>query len=166
MFLKLQVQPISFMLADMSTKLADIAVTAWARLIRAQQAMLERVETDLKTAGLPPLAWYDVLLELNRAEGGKLRQFEIGGKVLMSKYNVSRLLDRLEQGGMINRQTCKEDRRGAHIIITRGGKALVKKMWPVYAHGIERYFTRHLSAPEIEQLSEIMTRLIIGSKQP
>ena len=53
----------------MTAKLADITVTAWARLIRAQQAMLERVEADLKTAGLPPLAWYDVLLELNRTDG-------------------------------------------------------------------------------------------------
>lgn len=84
----------------------------------------------------------------------------------MSKYNVSRLLDRLEQEGMVSRQTCKEDRRGAHITITRRGKALVKKMWPVYAHGIEQYFARHLSAPEIEQLVTIMTRLITGSKQP
>lgn len=150
----------------MTAKLADITVTAWARLIRAQQAMLERVEADLKTAGLPPLAWYDVLLELNRTDGGQLRQFEIGDKVLLSKYNVSRLLDRLEQEGMVSRQTCKEDRRGAHITITRRGKALVKKMWPVYAHGIEQYFARHLSAPEIEQLVTIMTRLITGSKQP
>lgn len=67
----------------MTAKLADITVTAWARLIRAQQAMLERVEADLKTAGLPPLAWYDVLLELNRTDGGQLRQFEIGDKVLV-----------------------------------------------------------------------------------
>ena len=148
----------------MTTKLADITVAAWARLIRAQQAMLERVEADLKAAGLPALAWYDVLIELNRAAGGQLRQFEIGDKVLLSKYNVSRLLDRLEQEGMVSRQTCEEDRRGAHIAITRRGKALVKKMWPVYAHGIKQYFARHLTAPEIEQLAELMTRLIGASK--
>lgn len=144
----------------MSRKLPEPAVTAWARLIRAQQVLLERVEADLKAAGLPPLAWYDVLLELHRADGGQLRQFEIGDRVLLSKYNISRLLDRLEQEKLVRRQTCREDRRGANVAITAPGRTLLKKMWPVYERGIEQYFARHLSTQETEQLAELMARLI------
>jgi len=144
----------------MSDKLPETAVTAWARLIRAQQVLLERVEADLKAAGLPPLAWYDVLLELYRAESGQLRQFEIGDRVLLSKYNISRLLDRLEQEKLVRRQTCKEDRRGANVAITAQGRTMMKKMWPVYERGIEQYFARHLSTQETAQLAELMARLI------
>lgn len=144
----------------MSPVADDVSVRAWARLIRAQQVLLERVEADLKAAGLPPLAWYDVLLELRRAARGQLRQYEIGERVLLSKYNVSRLLDRLEAEGLLTREPCAEDRRGANVAITREGRAAVRKMWPVYARGIEQYFASRFSRQELEQLAELMGRLI------
>jgi len=144
----------------MSEKPSDIAVRAWARLIRAQQKLLEHVEADLTGAKLPPLGWYDVLLELQREEGGCLRQFELCEKVLLSKYNLSRLLDRLEEAGLVKRQPCKEDRRGAVVTITASGRAMQKKMWPAYQRAIEQHFARHLSADEAEQLSQLMKRLI------
>jgi DNA-binding MarR family transcriptional regulator len=144
----------------MSRKPSETAVTAWARLLRAQQALLERVEADLKAAGLPPLGWYDVLLELNRLDEGRLRQFELCERVLLSKYNLSRLLDRLEQEGLVKRQPCKEDGRGAVVTITAAGKGLQKKMWPVYEQSIERHFARHLSAVEAQQLADLMRRVM------
>ncbi len=144
----------------MNAKLTQAAIESWARLIRAQQLLIERVESDLTAAELPPLAWYDVLLEINREDSGQLRQFEIGDKVLLSKYNVSRLLDRLENEGLVERQRCEQDRRGANVIITKSGKALLKKMWVVYERGLEQYFSRHLSKQEIEQLAVLTARLI------
>ncbi len=141
-------------------KPSDTAVTAWAGLIRAQQVLLERVEADLKAAGLPPLGWYDVLIELGRTENARLRQYELGDKVLLSKHNLSRLLDRLEEEKLVKRQPCKEDGRGAVVTITASGKALQKKMWPVYERAIERYFAQHLSKSQAEQLAELMRRLV------
>lgn len=144
----------------MAAASSDIVIKAWARLMHAQQSLLERAERDLKRAGLPPLAWYDVLLEVNRADDGRLRQFEIGDKVLLSKHNLSRLLDRLENEGLVNRQACEEDRRGADVVITRAGRALLKKMWPVYQRAITAYFGRLLSEDEAAQLAELMQRLV------
>jgi DNA-binding MarR family transcriptional regulator len=144
----------------MAATLTEPTIQAWARLLRAQQMLLERVEADLKHADLPPLGWYDVLIELHRAGEGRLRQFEIGDKVLLSKYNVSRLLDRLEQEKLVRREVCKEDGRGAHVAITGAGKALLRRMWPVYERAIAEYFARHLSKAEIGQLAELMQRLI------
>lgn len=144
----------------MHTKLTKTTLTAWARLIRAQQLLVERVEADLAAAELPPLSWYDVLLEINREDSGQLRQFEIGDKILLSKHNLSRLLDRLEKENLVERQRCETDGRGANVVITKHGKALLKKMWIVYERGIEQYFSRHLSGKEIEQLAILTARLI------
>jgi DNA-binding MarR family transcriptional regulator len=69
-----------------------------------------------------------VLWELYRAEGRQLRQFEIGERVLLAKYNLSRLLDRLEAEGLVVRQPCEEDRRGANVVLTEAGKALLRQM--------------------------------------
>ena len=142
----------------MSATVSENVVTSWACLMRAQQVLLERVEGDLKRAGLPPLGWYDVLLELSRSDIGRLRQFELGDKVLLSKHNLSRLLDRLESEGLIRRQACEEDRRGAHVVITRQGRALLKKMWPVYERAIGEHFGRLLSEEEAVSLGNVLQR--------
>jgi len=70
---------------------------AWMGLIKAQQHLTGKVEEKLKKNGLPPYSWYDVLLELDKAPGGSLRLNELGKKVLLNKYNVTRLIDRLEK---------------------------------------------------------------------
>ena len=81
----------------MSRNPSDAAVKAWIRLMRARETVLGAIERDLKAADCPPLAWYDVLLELVRAPQGRLRPFEIEKETLLAQYNLSRLLDRLEQ---------------------------------------------------------------------
>ena len=134
----------------MATTPNELTVQCWARLVRGQQLLLERVEADLKAAGLPPLRWYDVLLELHRARPKGLRQFEIGAAVLLSKYNVSRLLDRLEEEGLLVRQPCEEDGRGAQVQITAQGRALLRRMWPVYGAAIEEYFGRHFTQTDLQ----------------
>jgi len=137
----------------------EITVQAWARLVRAQQLLLERVEADLKRASLPPLRWYDVLLELHRTAPDGLRQFEIGEAVLLSKYNVSRLLDRLEREGLIERYVCEVDGRGAQVQITPSGNDLLKRMWKEYGAAISEHFAQHFSVAEINRLSTLLCKL-------
>lgn len=132
---------------------------AWARLVRARQLLLERIEADLKAAGLPPLRWYDVLLELDRAGRRGLRQFEIGEAVLLSKYNVSRLLNRLESEGLLARYPCEEDARGARVLITDKGEELRKRMWTVYGRALTEHFAAFFSEAELEQLAALLGRL-------
>ena len=138
----------------------EAAVTAWARLLRAHQVLLDRVESNLKAAEMPPLGWYDVLLELKRDESGHLRQFELAERVLLSKYNLSRLLDRLEDAGLVKRQRSKDDARGADVSITASGRALQKRMWPVYRSAIGKHFASHLSAEEVDQLAALLQRML------
>ena len=90
----------------MSRNPSDAAVKAWIRLMRARDRVLGAIEQDLKAAGCPPLAWYDVLLELSRAAEGRLRPFEIEQETLLAQYNLSRLLDRLEKEGLVAREPC------------------------------------------------------------
>ena len=66
---------------------------AWAVLLTAHATLIERIETALAEAGLPPLGWYDVLWELEKAEGGKLRMYELAHRVVLSRSNLTRLAD-------------------------------------------------------------------------
>jgi DNA-binding MarR family transcriptional regulator len=143
----------------MGTAVSNEAVRAWARLIRVEQALLQRVEQDLKAAGLPPLEWYDVLLELDRAGDGRLRHRELHPRLLLAKYNLSRLIDRMEAERLVRREPCVDDARGANIRITAKGRALRRRMWPVYEAAIDRHFASRLSHLDVNVLSRLLQKL-------
>ena len=137
---------------------SDAVIRAWARLIRAQQSVLGAVEEELKAAGFPPLAWYDVLLELSRAQEG-LRPFALEQELLLAQYNLSRLLDRLEGAGYLERRACPEDGRGQIVAITGAGRALVKRMWPTYRAAIARHLGAKLSEDEAGRLATLLGKV-------
>ncbi len=144
----------------MSRDLDQAAITAWVRLLKAQKVSLEEVEKDLKREGLPPLSWYDLLFEVYQQPGRRLRQFEIGERILLSKFNLSRLVDRLEKNGLVRRDPCSEDQRGAYVVITANGEKTLKRMWPTYAKALKKNFADHFSRQELTTLSRLLAKLL------
>ena len=140
----------------MSIEANELAFAAWTGLWRAQGRILSAVEHELKKEGLAPLAWYDVLLELERAGDGGLRPFELERALLLPQYGLSRLLDRIEREGHIMRRPCPDDRRGQIILITPQGRDLRKRMWPVYARAIRESLTDKLSEEQLESLRDVL----------
>lgn len=143
----------------MAAEPSSSVVRAWAALARVQPLLLAAVQADLKGAGLPPLEWYDVLLELARAPEGRLRPFEIERRVLLAQYNLSRLLDRLDRAGLVAREACREDGRGRWVAITDAGRASQRATWPVYRASIARHVGGRLSEAEAATLAELLARL-------
>lgn len=90
----------------MSETICQNALLAWTRLRRAHQAALGKVEGALKAVGLPPLAWYDVLSELELAQECDLRPFFLERRLGLPQYGLSRLLAKIEEAGLIHRQSC------------------------------------------------------------
>lgn len=146
--------------SDSRTSQPSPSVTsAWVRLMRAQQLVLAAIDGDLKAAGLPPLGWYDVLLELSRAEYGRLRPYEIEERTLLAQHNLSRLLDRMETAGLIQREVFAEDGRGRWVLITEGGRAMQARMWSVYAPAIQRHLGDKLDNAQADQLAGLLAVL-------
>ena len=142
-----------------SRLLTDPTVRAWARLLKAQKLLLEGVQQALAEAGLPPLEWYDVLIELKTAPEQRLRLFDLGERMLLSRSNLTRLIDRLEKEGLVLRDNCAEDRRGLYAVLTPAGLALQKRMWPVYQQAIQQLFGQHFSADEANTMANWLERL-------
>jgi len=137
---------------------------AWAVLLTAHATLIEKIEAALAEAKLPPLAWYDVLWELEKAEGGKLRMNELARRIVLSRSNLTRLADRLEDAKLIEREDTPHDRRGYHCVITRTGLAMRKKMWPVYKAEIERLFSRHITVDEARTLGDALARAVKAAR--
>ena len=116
----------------MPAKSSDAVQMAWANLVRTGTNVFQRIEDELKAQGHPPIAWYDVLWELDRSEAGELHQGEVQARVLIAQYNLVRLLDRIEAAGLIRRVPCRVDGRSNILQITEAGRSLRRAMWPDY----------------------------------
>jgi DNA-binding MarR family transcriptional regulator len=106
---------------------------------------------------MPPLEWYDVVLELEREE--PLRPRDLQDRLLLAQYNLSRLLDRMEKEGLISRERSPDDARSQLLRATGAGKALRRRMWPIYAAAIQAAIGDKLSDAQALKLAELLSRI-------
>lgn len=143
----------------MSVNLSKAHNLAWRKFLTAHVLLIEQIERDLSQADLPPLSWYDVLFALSEAPEHKLRLHELAQAVLLTRSNLTRLVDRLEVAGLIQREQCSSDRRGAFAVITDEGYKMLDRMWAVYSQGIKQYFAHHIDTAEVKFLIKILDRM-------
>lgn len=155
--LSFKIDVVAFMSENMP-KPSEAVVAAWTRLMRARERLLGLIEADLKAAGMPPLAWYDVLWELARS--GRLRPYELEERTLLAQYNLSRLIYRLEREGLVAREVFAEDGRGRWVVITDAGRQLRERMWTVYGKAIETHIGGKLAEGEARTIAGLLDRFL------
>ncbi len=135
---------------------SDDVQGAWVSIQRAAARLQDAIETKLKAAALPPLAWYSVLWALER-DGGSKRPRDLGESLFLERYSISRLLDRIEAEGLIEKRDCPEDARGQLIVLTDAGRAMRLKMWAI--HGPVMAETTGLSDGDARKLKTTLDKL-------
>jgi DNA-binding MarR family transcriptional regulator len=165
--LQLQLSWLGFYLErkPVTIKLSKAHNLAWRKFLTAHVKLIEQIEHDLAQANLPPLSWYDLLFALSEAAEHKLRLHELAEAVLISRSNLTRLVDRLEVAGLIQREQCPIDRRSAFAIITEAGLKMLDRMWIVYGEGIASYFACHLDPSEAKFLIKILNRMTTAKNE-
>jgi DNA-binding MarR family transcriptional regulator len=134
--------------------------SVWALFLTTHAVLAEQIETRLAQAEMPPLAWYDVLWGLERAPDQRLRMSELADKVVFSRSNLTRLVDRLADAGLVQRERSEEDRRGAYAVLTAEGKAMRRRMWPVYAQGIKELFADRITEAQAQVMAEALRGML------
>jgi DNA-binding MarR family transcriptional regulator len=133
---------------------------AWALFLRTHSTLIEVLETELQREGRLPLAWFDVLVQLSAAPQSRMRMQDLADSILLSKSGVTRLIDRMQQAGLIQRRDCESDRRVVYAAITPKGRAAYRRAAPIAFRGVEEHFTRRLSARERRLLKDAFERLL------
>jgi DNA-binding MarR family transcriptional regulator len=138
--------------------LDDSDLATWRAFLTAHARITRRISRDLAAAGLPDLGWYDLLWALYRQPERRLRVNELAREVALSPTAMSRFVDRVEAAGHVRREADPADRRALQVVLTTSGVDLLRRMWPVYAAGIERHFAEHLgrSGPRVRAMLERM----------
>jgi DNA-binding MarR family transcriptional regulator len=135
----------------------DELLATWRAFLNAHARVTRAIGRELNEAGLPDLTWYDLLWTLYRAPGRSLRVKELAEQVVLSPTAMSRFVDRVEAAGCVRREPDPADRRALQVTLTDEGVELLRRMWPVYARGIERHFAARLDGGSLRQTLERMS---------
>ena len=150
---------------SMSKVVDDMHLAAWRNFLTAHATVTDVIDHELVAAQRVPLHWYDVLIELVEAPDNRLRLHELAQKVVLSRSGLTRLLDKLENAGLLERQAATTDRRGAFAVLTEAGKEAVRQAWPVYAQAIAHYFALHMNEDEARIVRDVLNRIINAAQQ-
>jgi DNA-binding MarR family transcriptional regulator len=132
---------------------------AWRAILNAHTFVVAHAEDALAAAGLPPLAWYDVLWAIRGAPGRRIRMAELASRLTISRGGLTKLADRLENAGLIRREPADDDRRGLYAVLTAEGNTLLRRMWPVYARALRETIVMAISDQEAAQIAAALERL-------
>lgn len=138
---------------------ADPRLAAWRSFLRTHTHLLRILEQDLQANHKISIGSYDVLVQLAEAEGNRLRMSELAEAVLLSRSGLTRLVDRLQREGLVERQPDPLDARGLFTVLTEKGRNALRDASTVHLAGVSRLVIDRLSAPELVQLQELMRRL-------
>jgi DNA-binding MarR family transcriptional regulator len=142
------------------TGLSPDELSAWGGFLRTHAELTRTLDEELVQAHGLPLNSYEVLLHLARAPGGRLRMSDLADSVLLSRSGLTRLADRLEKAGLIQRQECSTDQRGLFAVITDEGRELYRRAGRTHLAGVRERFLRRLTPEERSVLSGVWERLL------
>ncbi|MBA2364044.1 MAG: MarR family transcriptional regulator [Chloroflexia bacterium] len=148
----------------MDENLAESRLAAWRAFLNAHAAVIGLIEREMTEAGQLPLSSYDVLVALSQASQKRLRMHELADRVVLSRSGLTRLVDRLEVEGLLTRERCGTDKRGAYAVLTQKGREALREAWPAYARGISEHFASILTDPEVELLTGILRRVSAAAR--
>jgi DNA-binding MarR family transcriptional regulator len=132
---------------------------AWRGFLRAHAQVIRRLEAELEAEQSMPLANYDVLVQLAEAPQHSLRMSELAESVLLSRSGLTRLVDRLEREGLVERRACPDDARGTLAVLTPAGMKRLREAWVTHLRGVRQHMVDRFDDQELALLGELFNRL-------
>ena len=131
---------------------------AWRLFFESALALLDVLDTELEqTVGIPQ-RWYDVLVHLEESPHG-IPMNELAEKILYSKSGFTRVVDRMEEAGLVRRARPENDRRTILILVTEEGTETLVRARRHHRDGIQRHFSQHLSNTDIKALTHAFEKI-------
>jgi DNA-binding MarR family transcriptional regulator len=121
-------------------------------------ALIDILDGELRDERGLTLRWYDVLVQLEEA-GGSCRMTELAQRILASKSGLTRVIDRMEDEGLVRRDRPPDDRRVILVVITTEGLDALEAARAVHRRGIDQHFVQHLNARDLAGLKRMFAKV-------
>jgi DNA-binding MarR family transcriptional regulator len=148
--------------------LDDTEARAWRGYMRMRTLLHAQIVRDLaREAGLSGPD-YDVLSNVSEAEGRRARLGDLAARMAWSRSRLSHHITRMEQRGLVTREDCADDGRGAFVVLTDAGLRAIQAAAPGHVASVRRHFIDLLSREQLDALADISQTVVrrLGDEPP
>jgi DNA-binding MarR family transcriptional regulator len=142
--------------------LDDHELRAWRSLKCVYSGLSKALDAELEAAHGLPLTTFEVLRYVGATDAKRMRMCDLADSILLSRSGLTRLIDRLERDGLIQRESCSSDARGAYAVLTAEGEAKLHAAKATHRAAVRRLFLEHFSADELDSLASLLGRALPG----
>lgn len=136
---------------------------AWRGMLRVHGSLTKQLDAQLEAAHGLPLTSYEVLMYLADAPEQRMRMSDLASSVILSRSGLTRLVDRLERDGLLERQSCPSDARGAFAKLTDAGRERLTAARATHLAGVRELFLSRLTPEQLDALGEAWEQLLPGA---
>lgn len=137
----------------------------WRRWLRISALLPVALNRDLQADAGLSFSDFEVLVRLTEEPAARLRVTELARGLQWERSRVSHHVARMQQRGLVTREDCADDRRGAFVVVTEQGRAAMERAAPGHVESVRRQFFDVLDAREVTELSR-MTEKLLGALEP
>jgi DNA-binding MarR family transcriptional regulator len=134
-------------------------IDAWRTFLQAHARVTRRLDEELQAAHGLSLAEYDALLQIAHAPGRRVRMNVLAERVILSRSGITRLVDRLESAGSVERSACATDARGQEAVLTAAGLTRLRAASKTHLDGVRRYFLDRLDEADLASVERSLGRV-------
>jgi len=142
---------------------AETELAAWQGFLRAHAALVKTLDSELEAAHGLALSSYEVLAALDCAPERRMRMCDLAERALLSRSGLTRLVDRLERGGLIARACCDDDARGSFAVLTSTGARALGAARTTYLAAVRRRFLDQFDEADRARLGSGWARVLAAN---
>jgi DNA-binding MarR family transcriptional regulator len=129
-------------------------------IVRSHRLLTDRLGRELEQDVGIPLVFFDVLINVGAAPEGRVTMSRLSNDIALTTGGVTRLVDRMVDAGLVERQACPSDRRSIHVILTAEGRDVLDRAIAAHIEGIDRHLMAHLSDEDCANLATALTKIL------
>lgn len=133
---------------------------SWRAYLEANLSVMRRLESDLYAETGVHLSEYEVLVRLSEAPSRRLRMSELADDTVASRSRLSHQISRMERAGLVTRESCDTDGRGAFAVLTPGGMARLESAAPAHVDSVRRVLMDALTPTQFAALGKLCAKVV------
>jgi DNA-binding MarR family transcriptional regulator len=137
----------------------DDRLTLAGLLFEAHAGLVAELGRHLEAESGLSQPWFEVLLRLARSPDGRLRMTDLARQVIMTPSGLTRAIDRMEEAGLVSRESCATDRRVAYASLTAKGRRTIEAALPQHLARLDECFIEHLDTNERAALEQALRKI-------
>jgi DNA-binding MarR family transcriptional regulator len=135
-------------------------MAAWGGFMTMRFKLLSHLARELQRQTGLSEADYDVLVVLSEAPEQRLRLGELGERLGWEKSRLSKQFSRMSTRGLVTREDCLTDSRGAFAVLTKSGRRAIEAAAPIHVELVRKWFIDALTPAELEAMTAIGTAVV------